>query len=58
MTNATIFDAKAWEWNKDSLMIMEMHAAELHALCTRYNLKPVKTGKAAATAVIVNHHGP
>jgi hypothetical protein len=29
MTNATIFDAKAWEWNKDSLTIMEMQAAEL-----------------------------
>jgi hypothetical protein len=24
-----VFDAKAWEWNKDSLMIMEMQAAEL-----------------------------
>ncbi|CAM6008600.1 unnamed protein product [Sphagnum balticum] len=55
MTNATIFDAKAWEWNKDSLMIMEMQAAELQALCTRYNLKPAKTGKAAAAATIVNH---
>jgi hypothetical protein len=29
MMNATIFDAKAWEWNKDSLTIMEMQAAEL-----------------------------
>jgi hypothetical protein len=55
MTNATVFDAKAWEWNKDSLMIMEMQAAELQALCTRYNLKPAKTGKAAATTAIVNH---
>jgi len=34
---------------------MEMQAAELQALCTRYNLKPVKTGKAAAAAPIVNH---
>jgi hypothetical protein len=24
MTNAMVFDAKAWEWNKDSLTIMEM----------------------------------
>ncbi len=55
MTNATVFDAKAWEWNKDSLTFMEMQAAELQALCTRYNLKPTKTGKAAATAAIVNH---
>jgi hypothetical protein len=39
MTNATVFNAKAWEWNKDSLTIMEMQAAELQALCTRYNLK-------------------
>jgi hypothetical protein len=29
MTNAMIFDAKAWEWNKDSLTIMEMQAGEL-----------------------------
>jgi hypothetical protein len=55
MTNATVFDAKAWEWNKDSLMIMEMQAAELQALYTRYNLKPAKIGKAAAAAAIVNH---
>jgi outer membrane murein-binding lipoprotein Lpp len=55
MMSATVFDAKAWEWNKDSLTIMEMQAAELQALCTRYNLKPIKTGKAAAAAVIVNH---
>jgi hypothetical protein len=46
MTNATVFGTKAWEWNKDSLTIMEMQAAELQALCTRYNLKPAKTGKA------------
>jgi hypothetical protein len=55
MTNAMVFDAKAWEWNKDSLTIMEIQAAELQALCTRYNLKPTKTGKAAAAAAIVNH---
>jgi len=55
MTNATVFDAKAWEWNKDSLMIMETQAAELQVLCTRYNLKPAKTGKAAVAAAIVNH---
>jgi hypothetical protein len=55
MTNATVFDAKAWEWNKDSLTIMEMQAAELQALCTRSNLKPAKTGKAAAVAAIVNY---
>jgi len=55
MTNATVFDAKAWEWNKDSLTIMEMQAAKLQALCTRYNLKPAKTSKAAAAAAIVNH---
>ncbi len=36
-------------------MIMEMQAAKLQALCTRYNLKPAKTGKAAAAAAIVNH---
>jgi hypothetical protein len=29
ITNATVFDAKAWEWNKDLLMIMEMQVAEL-----------------------------
>jgi hypothetical protein len=29
MMNATVFDAKAWEWNKDSLTIMEMQAVEL-----------------------------
>jgi hypothetical protein len=34
---------------------MEMQAAELQALCTRYNLKLAKTGKAAAAATIVNH---
>jgi hypothetical protein len=28
---------------------------ELQALCTRYNLKPVKTGKAAAAVAIINH---
>jgi len=55
MTNAMVFDAKAWEWNKDSLMIMEMQAAELQALYTCYNLKPAKTNKATATAAIVNH---
>jgi hypothetical protein len=55
MTNATVFDAKAWEWNKDSLTIMEMQTAELQALCTRYNLKPAKIGKAAAIAAIMNH---
>jgi hypothetical protein len=55
MTNATVFDAKAWEWNKDSLTIMEMQAAELQALCTLYNLKPAKTGKATAAAAIINH---
>jgi len=55
MTNATVFNAKAWEWNKDSLTIMEMQAAELQALCTRYNLKPAKTDKAGAAAAIVNH---
>jgi len=55
MTNAMVFDTKAWEWNKDSLTIMEMQSAELQALCTRYNLKPTKTGKAAAAAAIVNH---
>jgi len=55
MTNATIFDAKAWEWNKDLLTIMEMQAAELQALYTRYNLKLAKTDKAAVTAAIVNH---
>jgi hypothetical protein len=55
MTNATVFDAKTWEWNKDLLMIMEMQAAELQALCTRYNLKLAKTGKAAIAVAIVNH---
>jgi hypothetical protein len=49
------FDAKAWEWNKDSLTIMEMEAAELQALCTRYNFKPAKTGKVATIAAIINH---
>jgi hypothetical protein len=29
MTNAMVFDVKAWEWNKDSLTIMGMQAAEL-----------------------------
>jgi len=29
MTNATVFDAKTWEWNKDLLTIMEMQVAEL-----------------------------
>jgi hypothetical protein len=55
MTNATVFDVKAWEWNKDSLTIMEMQAVELQALCTRYNLKLAKTGKVAAATAIVNH---
>jgi len=55
MMNVMVFDAKAWEWNKDSLTIMEMQVAELQALCTRYNLKPAKTSKAAATTAIVNH---
>jgi hypothetical protein len=55
MTNATVFDAKAWEWNKDSLTIMEMQADELQALCTRYNFKPAKIVKAAVIAAIVNH---
>ncbi len=55
MTNAMVFDAKTWEWNKDSLTIMEMQTAELQALCTRYNLKLAKSSKAAATAAIVNH---
>jgi hypothetical protein len=53
MTNATVFNA--WEWNKDLLTIMEMQTAEFQALCTRYNLKPAKTGKIAAVAAIVNH---
>ncbi|CAM6054109.1 unnamed protein product [Sphagnum tenellum] len=34
---------------------MEMQTAELQALCTRYNLKPAKSNKAATTAAIVNH---
>jgi hypothetical protein len=55
MTNAMVFYAKAWEWNKDSLTIMEMQAAKLQALYTRYNLKPAKTGKATVVAAIVNH---
>jgi hypothetical protein len=55
MTNATVFDAKTWEWNKDSLTIMEMQATEFEALYTRYNLKPTKTGKAAIATAIVNH---
>jgi len=55
MTNATVFDVKAWEWNKDLLTIMEMQVAELQALCTRYNLKLTKIGKVAAVAAIVNH---
>jgi len=55
MTNATVFDAKPWEWNKDSLTIMEMQAVELQVLCTCYNLKPAKIGKAATTAAIINH---
>jgi hypothetical protein len=55
MTNATVFDAKAWGWNKDSLTIIELQVAELQALCTRYNLKPAKTGKAAVATTIVNH---
>jgi len=50
-----VFNAKAWEWNKYSLTIMEMQAAELQAFCTRYNLKPAKIGKAAIAATIVNH---
>ncbi len=53
--NAMVFDAKAWEWNKDSLTIMEMQAAELQALGTRYNFKPTKTGKATTASTIVNH---
>jgi hypothetical protein len=55
MTNATVFDVKAWEWNKDSLMIMEMHMVELQVLYTRYNLKPAKTGKAVVATTIINH---
>jgi hypothetical protein len=55
MMNAMVFDGKAWEWNKDSLTIMEMQAVELQALCTCYNLKPAKIGKAAAATAIVNH---
>jgi len=55
MTNAMVFDAKAWEWNKDSLTIMEMQAAELQALYTHYNFKPTKTGKVTAATAIVNH---
>jgi hypothetical protein len=55
MTNAMVFDAKTWEWNKDLMTIMEMQAVKLQALCTRYNLKPAKTSKAAAAAAIVNH---
>jgi hypothetical protein len=55
MMNATVFDVKAWEWNKDSLTIMEMQSAKLQVLCTHYNLKPAKTGKAAAATAIVNH---
>ncbi len=55
MMNATVFDAKTWEWNKDSLTIMEMQVVELQALCTRYNLKPAKTSKAATAAAIVNY---
>jgi hypothetical protein len=55
MMNAMVFDMKTWEWNKDSLTIMEMQAVELQVLCTRYNLKLAKTGKAAAVAAIVNH---
>jgi hypothetical protein len=55
MTNAMVFDAKAWEWNKDSLTIMEMQAAKLQALCTCYNFKLAKIGKAAAVAAIINH---
>ncbi len=53
--NAMVFDAKAWEWNKDSLTIMEMQATEFQAFCTCYNLKPAKTDKAAAATAIVNH---
>jgi len=55
MMNATVFDTKAWEWNKDSLTIIKMQVAELQALCTRYNLKPAKTDKVTAATVIVNH---
>jgi hypothetical protein len=55
MTNAMIFNAKAWEWNKDSLTIMEMQATELQALCTCYNLKLAKTSKATVAVAIVNH---
>jgi len=36
-------------------MFMEMQVAKLQALCTRYNLKPAKIGKAAAAAAIINH---
>jgi hypothetical protein len=46
---------KVWEWNKDSLAIMEMQVAELQALCTHYNLKPAKIGKATVATAIVNH---
>jgi hypothetical protein len=55
MTNAMVFYAKAWEWNKDSPTIMEMQALELHALCTCYNLKPVNICKATAATAIINH---
>jgi hypothetical protein len=55
MMNATVFDAKTWEWNKDLLTIIEMQVAELQALCTRYNFKPAKTGKVTVAATIVNH---
>jgi hypothetical protein len=55
MMNAMVFYAKAWEWNKDSLTIKEMQAAELQAFCTCYNLKPAKIDKAAIAAAIVNH---
>ncbi len=50
-----VFDTKAWEWNKDSLTIMEMQATELQVLSTCYNLKPAKIGKATAAIAIVNH---
>jgi hypothetical protein len=55
MMIAMVFDVKAWEWNKDSLTIMEMQAAKLQAFYTCYNLKPAKTGKATAAVAIVNH---
>jgi len=58
MTNAMVFDAKAWEWNKDLVTIMEMQAAELQVLCTRYNLKLAKTDKARCSNHRQPCHGP